>query len=49
VGGAAWFRFFTSARHGYGFVTAAIPEVTIGVQELWRRIGVGTRLGDLMV
>jgi ribosomal protein S18 acetylase RimI-like enzyme len=33
VGGAAWFRF-----------TAAIPEVTIGVQELWRGIGVGTRL-----
>ena len=44
IGGAAWFRLFTEARHGYGFINDAIPEVGIGVAELWRGLGIGTRL-----
>jgi GNAT superfamily N-acetyltransferase len=44
IGGAAWFRFFTEARHGYGFINDTTPEVSIGVQQLWRGLGVGTRL-----
>jgi GNAT superfamily N-acetyltransferase len=44
IGGAAWFRFFAETSHGYGFVNDATPEVSIGVQQLWRGLGVGTRL-----
>jgi ribosomal protein S18 acetylase RimI-like enzyme len=44
IGGAAWFRFFTEASHGYGFINDAVPEVTIGLDELWRGLGIGTRL-----
>ena len=44
VGGAAWFRLFTDADHGYGFVRDSVPEVGIGVQPGWRRRGVGRSL-----
>jgi GNAT superfamily N-acetyltransferase len=44
VGGAAWFRLFTQADHGYGFVRDGVPEVGIGVQPGWRRRGVGRSL-----
>lgn len=43
-GGAAWFRLFTEADHGYGFVRNGIPEVSIGVQPGWRHHGVGRSL-----
>jgi GNAT superfamily N-acetyltransferase len=44
IGGAAWFRFFTSNDHGYGFVGEAVPEVGIGLQSAWRSRGIGGRL-----
>jgi len=42
--GAAWWRFFDANDPGYGFVDAAIPEVSIGVRHGWRGQGVGDTL-----
>lgn len=42
--GAAWLRFFTADDPGYGFIDAAIPEVSMGVLDPWRGRGVGRRL-----
>jgi ribosomal protein S18 acetylase RimI-like enzyme len=42
--GAAWWRFFTEAEPGYGFVDAATPEISIGVVATNRGRGVGTQL-----
>jgi ribosomal protein S18 acetylase RimI-like enzyme len=42
--GAAWWRLFTRADAGYGFVDEDVPELSIGVAPGWRRRGVGTRL-----
>lgn len=42
--GAAWWRFFDAGDSGYGFVAAAVPEVTIGVLADSRGRGLGSRL-----
>jgi len=42
--GAAWWRHFTSADPGYGYVDDETPEVAIGVDAEHRGRGVGTRL-----
>ncbi len=42
--GAAWYRFWTENCHSYGFVTADIPEVGMGVHPDYRGRGVGRRL-----
>jgi GNAT superfamily N-acetyltransferase len=42
--GAAWWRFFPPDDPGYGFVDAAIPEISIGVVEQARGQGQGQLL-----
>jgi GNAT superfamily N-acetyltransferase len=42
--GAAWVRFFPADDPAYGFVSADVPELTIGVAAPWRGRGVGRAL-----
>ena len=42
--GAAWYRTYTEAIHGYGFVAEDIPELSIAVIASRRREGIGRRL-----
>jgi GNAT superfamily N-acetyltransferase len=47
--GAAWYRLFSRDEPGYGFVSEAIPELSIGVRPSARRAGVGTALLTALV
>lgn len=47
--GAAWYRLFSRDEPGYGFVSEAIPELSIGVRPAARRAGVGTALLTALV
>ncbi|HZO95088.1 MAG TPA: GNAT family N-acetyltransferase [Candidatus Baltobacteraceae bacterium] len=47
--GAAWFRRFTAASPGYGFVDEQSPELTIAVVPSRRRHGVGKELLDALL
>jgi ribosomal protein S18 acetylase RimI-like enzyme len=42
--GAAWYRTFTEAVHGYGFVGEDVPELAIAVVASRRHEGIGRRL-----
>ena len=42
--GAAWYREYTEACHGHGFVAEDIPELSIAVIGSRRREGIGRRL-----
>ena len=42
--GAAWCRYFDEDSHGYGFVAADVPELTIGVVAGRRGEGIGRLL-----
>jgi ribosomal protein S18 acetylase RimI-like enzyme len=42
--GAAWYRMFTEASHGYGFVAEDVPELAIAVIASRRHEGIGRRL-----
>ncbi len=42
--GAAWYRTYTEASHGYGFVAADVPELSIAVIAPRRQQGIGRRL-----
>jgi GNAT superfamily N-acetyltransferase len=42
--GLAWYRFFTEAEHGEGFVDEATPEVAVAVVDGHRGEGIGTAL-----
>ena len=42
--GAAWYRTFTEASHGYGFVAEGVPELAIAVIASRRHEGIGRRL-----
>ena len=46
--GAAWCRFFGAGPHGYGFVAADVPELTIGVIAGRRREGIGRLLVEAL-
>jgi ribosomal protein S18 acetylase RimI-like enzyme len=47
--GAAWYRTFTEASHGYGFLAEDIPELSIAVIAPRRREGIGRRLLDELI
>jgi GNAT superfamily N-acetyltransferase len=42
--GLAWYRFFTDAEHGEGFVDEHTPEVAVAVADGHRGEGIGTAL-----
>jgi ribosomal protein S18 acetylase RimI-like enzyme len=42
--GAAWYRTYTEADHGYGFVAEDVPELSIAVIAGRRHEGTGRRL-----
>src|SRR3954466_12378535 len=42
--GAAWYRTYTDAEHGYGFVAEDVPELSIAVIASRRHEGIGRRL-----
>ncbi len=42
--GAAWLRCWSSGQRGFGYVDAAIPELSIAVLEEYRNWGLGTGL-----
>jgi ribosomal protein S18 acetylase RimI-like enzyme len=47
--GAAWYRHFTPAEHGYGFLAPEVPEVSVGVSPGHRGRRVGTALLEALV
>jgi ribosomal protein S18 acetylase RimI-like enzyme len=47
--GAAWFRLFTAAEPGYGFVDERTPELTISIVPSRRGHGAGQELLDALL
>ena len=42
--GAAWLRLWSDDDHGYGFIDASTPEVSVAVRPEVRGCGIGTQL-----
>src|SRR6478752_3842412 len=42
--GAAWYRTYTEASHGHGFISEDVPELSIAVVASHRHEGIGRRL-----
>lgn len=42
-------RFFSGSDPGYGFVDAAVPELSMGVARRWRGRGIGSHLLDALI
>jgi ribosomal protein S18 acetylase RimI-like enzyme len=47
--GAAWFRLFTDANAGYGFVDEETPELSIAIVPSRRGSGLGSELLDALL
>jgi ribosomal protein S18 acetylase RimI-like enzyme len=47
--GAAWYRFWTSGQHSYGFVAPEVPEIAIAVRKSFRGMRVGRSLIDKLM
>jgi ribosomal protein S18 acetylase RimI-like enzyme len=47
--GAAWYRVFSDDEHGFGFVSAEVPELTVAVESRARGQGVGAALLEALV
>lgn len=47
--GAAWYRLFSPQEPGYGFLDAAIPEVSVGVAPGFRGRGAGRALLETLM
>ena len=47
--GAAWYRLFSAEEPGWGFITADVPEVVIGVAAEARGRGIGSALLDALL
>lgn len=47
--GAVWARLFPADSKGYGFVSAEIPELAIGVAPDFRGLGAGTKLLEELI
>lgn len=42
--GAAWYRLMPRSDPGFGYVGTRVPELIIGVRQIWRAHGVGRAL-----
>ncbi|PJJ61344.1 GNAT family N-acetyltransferase [Compostimonas suwonensis] len=47
--GACWYRLFPGNDPGYGFVSPGVPELTLGVNPMWRARGAGRELLQALV
>ncbi|MDO7881707.1 GNAT family N-acetyltransferase [Salinibacterium soli] len=47
--GMVWSRYFTADAPGYGFVSAGIPELGIGIVDGFRGRGIGRGLIETMI
>jgi ribosomal protein S18 acetylase RimI-like enzyme len=47
--GAVWLRQWTGDEKGYGFVSPAIPELSIALLPPYRNIGLGTRMFTMVI
>lgn len=47
--GAAWYRLFSPQEPGYGFIDAAVPELSLGVSPGYRGRGAGTALLEVLM
>ena len=42
--GAAWYRFWGTEQHSYGYISSQIPELAIAVRPDERGLGIGHQL-----